>query len=62
MAKSPLPLLAVLAAGLGLMIVGTPKKSNPTEEEEMPTSIDYEDDELKDALTGGEDGKSDEQD
>lgn len=62
MSKSPLPFLTVLAAGLGLMVLGTPKKTELPDEDDIPTSIDYEDNDLKDALTRGQDGQSDEQD
>lgn len=47
--KSPLPLLAALLAGGALIFLGSKEDREP-DPEEVPTSIDYEDEDLKDAL------------
>lgn len=52
--KNPLPFLLTVALGSYLMTrKGT--RSNPVQTNEIPTSIDYEDPELRAALTDNED-------
>lgn len=59
--KNPLPFLLTVALGSYLMTRKS-AKSNPVPTNEIPTSIDYDDPELRAALTDNEDQDEDEGD
>lgn len=52
--KNPLPLILTLAVG-GLLMSRGSRRSNPVETDEIPTSLDYDDPELKNMLADDED-------
>lgn len=57
--KNPLPFLLTVALGSYLMTrKGT--RSNPVDSNELPTSLDYDDPELRAVLTDNEDQEGDE--
>lgn len=59
--KSPIPLIIALGLGGILMSLGSKKKSNPVEDEEAPTTLDYEDPELRSALSDADDSEDQEE-